>query len=252
LSNIETKLKNLINVTKALRAEDGCPWDKKQTFETLRTYIIEEAYEVIEAIHRQDNSDLLEETGDLLLQVLFISNIAEEKGLFNLEDVIAGLSEKLIRRHPHVFGNKTVKNDKEALELWNEQKSLESKDKDNEVSKILPSLIRAIEISKLFNKEGLDFSSEKEVIEKLQSEIKEFEDASSEGNLRNIEEELGDVLFTIANLCRIKNVNPEIALNFSSDKFKKRAEIFLKLKNEGISDNEAWENAKLVLKKSGD
>ena len=252
MKNIDDKFKNLIKITKDLRGEKGCPWDKKQTLETLRTYIIEEAYEVIEAIHRKNNLDLKDETGDLLLQVLFISNIAEEEDWFTLEDVISSLSEKLIRRHPHVFGNKTVQNDDEALKLWNEQKSLEVSNNEKEISRVLPSLIRATEISKKYIKSGLEFSSEKEIIEKLNSEINEFQVASTKKDEKNIEEELGDILFTVTNLCRIRKINPEIALNISSDKFNKRAQIFSDLINEGLSPDVAWEKAKLILKKNGD
>ena len=250
MSDIENKFINLIKITKSLRSENGCPWDKKQTFESLRTYIIEEAYEVIDAIQDKNFSNLTEETGDLLLQILFISNIAEEENLFTLEDVVSVLSSKLIRRHPHVFGDKNVKDDKEALELWNKQKALEKKGLKKEVSKVLPSLARAVEISKEFSKQGLDFPSEDDVLTKLESEIKEFEDVRFGSNKVDIEEELGDILFTVANLCRIKSINPEIALNRSTDKFNKRAKIFLKQKAKGESNTTAWEKAKLQVKKT--
>jgi len=249
LSDIEKKFRNLIKTTKALRAEGGCPWDKKQTFETLRTYIIEEAYEVIEAIDNGDISNLKEEVGDLLLQVLFISNIAEEKDLFNLSDVLVALDDKLIRRHPHVFGDRKAGNEKEALDIWNEQKLKEDNYKSQEFSKITPSLIRAIDISKSYSKSGLDFPSEASILLKLQSEINEFNEASLSEDSVNIEDELGDILFTVANICRIKKINPEIALNKSSDKFNERAKIFLRLKSEGAKDKDAWEKAKLTLKK---
>ena len=127
MSDIAKELRNLIRTTKALRAENGCPWDKKQTFETLRTYVIEEAYEVVEAIDSEDILNLKEEVGDLLLQVLFLSNIAEEKNLFNLSHILVALNDKLIRRHPHVFGDRKAQDEEEALSIWNEQKSKENK-----------------------------------------------------------------------------------------------------------------------------
>ena len=122
----EERIRELINLTKALRAEGGCPWDRKQTLLSLRNYIIEEAYEVVDAISRNDIGNLKEEVGDLLLQVLFITNIAEEETMFTLEDVILVLSDKLIRRHPHVFGDKSAKDENEALKIWEEQKALEN------------------------------------------------------------------------------------------------------------------------------
>lgn len=249
MKNIEKKLNNLITLTKALRAEHGCPWDKKQTFLSLRTYIIEEAYEVVDAINLCDNKNLKEEVGDLLLQVLFIANIAEEDDIFNLEDVVAGLSDKLIRRHPHVFGDKKVKNEEEALEVWDNQKFLENPGKTKKYSKSFPSLKRAVEISKIFSKSGLDFPSVKNVIEKLESEILEFREANQENSRENIEEELGDILFTVANLCRLMKVDPEIALNQSTDKFNQRAEIFISIKSNYLNDEDAWKEAKLTLKK---
>jgi MazG family protein len=124
LKSPEERIRELINLTKALRAEGGCPWDRKQTFLSLRNYIIEEAYEVVDAISRNDIGNLKEEVGDLLLQVLFITNIAEEESMFTFEDVILELSDKLIRRHPHVFGDKSAKDENEALKIWDEQKAL--------------------------------------------------------------------------------------------------------------------------------
>ena len=248
MSDIAKELRNLIRTTKALRAENGCPWDKKQTFETLRTYVIEEAYEVVEAIDSEDILNLKEEVGDLLLQVLFLSNIAEEKNLFNLSHVLVTLNDKLIRRHPHVFGDRKAQDEEEALSIWNEQKSKENKNKSHEFSKSAPSLIRAIDISKSYSKSGLDFPSEESILLKLASEIKEFREASLSKDVASIEDELGDILFTVANICRIKKVNPEIALNNSSDKFNERAKIFLRLKSEGAKDEDAWDKAKLILK----
>ena len=187
--------------------------------------------------------------GDLLLQVLFITNIAEEETMFTLEDVILVLSDKLIRRHPHVFGDESAKDENEALKIWEEQKALENKGENKDFPKTLPSLKRAIKISKFFSKDGLDFKSVKEVHSKLESEILEFDEAYKRNSKSNIEEELGDILFTVANLCRLNKIDPEIALNQSSDKFIERAKIFLAIKANYLNDEDAWEEAKLTLKK---
>ena len=245
----EERIRELINLTKALRAEGGCPWDRKQTFLSLRNYIIEEAYEVVDAISRNDIGNLKEEVGDLLLQVLFITNIAEEESMFTFEDVILELSDKLIRRHPHVFGDESAKDENEALKIWEEQKALENKGENKDFPKTLPSLKRAVKISKFFSKDGLDFKSVKEVHRKLESEILEFDEAYKRNSKSDIEEELGDILFTVANLCRLNKIDPEIALNQSSDKFLERAKIFLAIKTNYLNDEDAWEEAKLTLKK---
>ena len=245
----EERIRELINLTKALRAEGGCPWDRKQTLLSLRNYIIEEAYEVVDAISRNDIGNLKEEVGDLLLQVLFIANIAEEETMFTFEDVILELSDKLIRRHPHVFGDESAKDENEALKIWEEQKALENKGENKDFPKTLPSLKRAVKISKFFSKDGLDFKSVKEVHSKLESEILEFDEAYKRNSKSDIEEELGDILFTVANLCRLNKIDPEIALNQSSDKFLERAKIFLAIKTNYLNDEDAWEEAKLTLKK---
>ena len=245
----EERIRELINLTKALRAEGGCPWDRKQTLLSLRNYIIEEAYEVVDAISRNDIGNLKEEVGDLLLQVLFIANIAEEETMFTFEDVILELSDKLIRRHPHVFGDESAKDENEALKIWEEQKALENKGENKDFPKTLPSLKRAVKISKFFSKDGLDFKSVKEVHSKLESEILEFDEAYKRNSKSDTEEELGDILFTVANLCRLNKIDPEIALNQSSDKFLERAKIFLAIKTNYLNDEDAWEEAKLTLKK---
>ena len=245
----EERIRELINLTKALRAEGGCPWDRKQTLLSLRNYIIEEAYEVVDAISRNDIGNLKEEVGDLLLQVLFIANIAEEETMFTFEDVILELSDKLIRRHPHVFGDESAKDENEALKIWEEQKALENKGENKDFPKTLPSLKRAVKISKFFSKDGLDFKSATEVYRKLESEILEFDEAYKRNSKSDIEEELGDILFTVANLCRLNKIDPEIALNQSSDKFLERAKIFLSIKTNYLNDEDAWEEAKLTLKK---
>ena len=249
---MKEKFIELIRITKKLRSEDGCPWDKEQTLESLRSHIIEESYEVIEAIDLKDYENLKEELGDLLLQILLISNIAEEQSLFSLEDVIDTHSKKLIRRHPHVFGERIAKNADEAKAIWNEEKINEKTKEKDRFSKSFPSLIRAIDISKSYSKLDLDWESSEELLEVLFSEIKEYQEAVRKKNQLLTEEEIGDILFTLANLCRKEKVNPEIALNKSSDKFLKRAKIFINLKKDinNLSDEEIWKQAKLLAKES--
>jgi len=248
----EQSFNRLLKITKKLRSEEGCPWDRKQNFESLKLHIIEESYEVLEAIDSKDYQNLKEEIGDLLLQILFVSNIAEEKTLFTLEDAVNDLSEKLIRRHPHVFGDKVARDSEEAKYIWNQEKIKEGKIHKKEFLKSSPSLIRAIDISKAFAKSGLEWDSSEKVLQVLLDEIKEFKEAVEKKDNPLIEEEIGDILFTVANLCRKKDINPEIALNKSSDKFLKRATLFIDLRKKFIdlSDEEIWKKAKLILEKS--
>tara|TARA_B100000900_G_C20517384_1_gene690665 strand:- start:565 stop:1287 length:723 start_codon:yes stop_codon:yes gene_type:complete len=236
--------KKLIETTKQLRSENGCPWDKEQTFDTLKPYIIEEAYEVISALDNNDYKNLKEEVGDLLLQVLFISNIAEEEDAFNIDDVISELNKKLIERHPHVFGEKTAKTSNEAKKIWDKQKKEEKPNRD--LSLVYPSTYRAIKVSKFYSKKGLEFTDINEVFDKLNEEIHEFRDALITKNKSDMQSEMGDILFTISNLCRLNNLDPEIALSDSTNKFINRAEKYEKIKNNNdISNNEAWDKAKL-------
>ena len=248
----EQSFNRLLKITKKLRSEEGCPWDRKQNFESLKSHIIEESYEVLEAIDSKNYQNLKEEIGDLLLQILFISNIAEERTLFSLEDAVNDLSEKLIRRHPHVFDNEMAKTPNEAKDIWDRQKIKEGKIQKREFSKSSPSLIRAMDISNTFAKSGLEWDSSEKVLEVLLDEIKEFKSAVKKMDQLLIEEEIGDILFTVANLSRKKNINPEIALNKSLDKFLKRAVLFIDLRKKFIdlSDEEIWERAKLILKES--
>ena len=239
-----SNFKKLIETTKQLRSENGCPWDKEQTFDSLKPYIIEEAYEVISALDNNDYKNLKEEVGDLLLQVLFISNIAEEEDIFTIDDVIFELNRKLIERHPHVFGEKTAKTSNEAKKIWDQQKK--EKKPNNDLSLVYPSTYRAIKVSKFYSKKGLEFTNINEVFDKLNEEIHEFKDALITKNKNDIESEMGDILFTISNLCRLNGLDPEIALSESTNKFISRAEKYQKIKNDNkISNDEAWDKAKL-------
>lgn len=237
----------LVEIVKRLRSEDGCPWDKEQTLNSLRGHILEEAYELVDAIDNNDVDNIKEEAGDLLLQVLFIANISEEKELFNLKNIIGSLIFKLIERHPHVFGNENASTPEEAKKIWDNQKNINKKVYNYD--EIESSSKRALKVSSSYAKKGLEFKSKQELINKLKEEIEEYETALVKGSINDIENEVGDILFTCMNICRFERLNPDIALNSSTKKFIKRANKFLDIKkSENINDDEAWNKAKLDTK----
>ncbi|MEC7925523.1 MAG: nucleoside triphosphate pyrophosphohydrolase [Thermodesulfobacteriota bacterium] len=241
-------LDKLIDITKKLRSEDGCPWDKKLTLKDLKSYILEEAYEIIDALEKNDKDNIKEEAGDLLLQIIFISNICEENKDFNFSDVILQLSDKLIRRHPHVFGNKIADTAEDAKEIWDYQKKSEKT--KGKLNSDTPN-IRAIKISKEYAQKGLEFSSSNDILNKLIEEINEFEVASNNKNFENMEDEIGDIIFTCLNLCRFNKINPDIALARSVKKFQNRSQKFFEiLDKENIDTNKAWNKAKLITNES--
>ena len=241
-------LDKLIDITKKLRSEDGCPWDKKLTLKDLKSYILEEAYEIIDALEKNDKDNIKEEAGDLLLQIIFISNICEENKDFNFSDVILQLSDKLIRRHPHVFGNKIADTAEDAKEIWDYQKKSEKV--KGKLNSDTPN-IRAIKISKEYAQKGLEFSSSNDILNKLIEEINEFEVASNNKNFENMEDEIGDIIFTCLNLCRFNKINPDIALAKSVKKFQNRSQKFFEiLDKENIDTNKAWNKAKLITNES--
>ena len=209
---------------KYLRAPEGCPWDKVQTHESIRANLIEETYEVVEAIDNKDDRLLKEELGDLLLQVVFHSEMAEEEGAFGIDDVINDICRKLIVRHPHVFADVKAENSEEALKSWDDAKmKTKSQKKQSEamesVSKALPALMRAEKIQQKAAKVNFDWPEICGAIDKLHEELNEFEDAIAFGVQENIHEELGDVLFTTVNVSRFLNENSEHALYDCCDKF---------------------------------
>ena len=211
-------------IMKELRSEHGCPWDKEQDHKSIRMDVLEEAYEVAEAIDSEDPALLKEELGDLLLQVVFHSELEDEQNSFDFDDVCDGICKKLIYRHPHVFGELKVDTSAEVLKNWD---ILKSKSKNEEkasdrlksVPKLLPALMRAEKVGKRASNAGMDFRSTDEVIDRLKSEIEELEAALNEGNDRKTEEELGDILFSCTNLSRILKKDSEKALTFAINKF---------------------------------
>jgi len=212
-------LKELIRL---LRTENGCPWDREQTHESIRRNFIEETYEACEAIDEKDTEHLKEELGDVLMQVIFHSAIEEEQGSFTLDDVADNACKKLIFRHPHVFGDVSVKNSAEVLVNWDaikmkEKKQLSAADTLDSVARSLPALWRAEKIQKKASKVGFDWSDISGALDKIEEELRELRKAIATGN--GIEEELGDLLFSSVNAARFVKVDPEDALNRSSDKF---------------------------------
>jgi tetrapyrrole methylase family protein/MazG family protein len=199
-----------------------CPWDRKQTHESLKKYLIEETYEVIDAIDKKDWEALKEELGDLLLQPVFHAKIAEEEGKFNIDDVIDYLCKKLIERHPHVFGEEEAKTAEEVLKNWEKRKLKKRKSVLEGVPKSLPALMRAEKLQKKAAKVGFDWQNIGQVKEKVQEEWKEFWEALQSGDREKIEHEFGDLLFALVNLARFLNIDPEEALQKANERFIKR------------------------------
>ncbi|ABS20426.1 MULTISPECIES: nucleoside triphosphate pyrophosphohydrolase [Bacillus cereus group] len=209
-----------------LRGPNGCPWDKKQTHQSLKKYLIEEAYEVLEAIDEEDDDHLVEELGDVLLQVMLHAQIGEDEGWFSIDDIIQTLSEKMVRRHPHVFGEVDVKDEEDVLSNWEE---IKKKEKGNVresvlagIPKGLPQLMRAYEIQKKAGKVGFDWADVQPMKEKALEEWEEFQQEVEKMDREKMLGEFGDVLFAFVNIARYYNLNPEEALHVTNEKFMRR------------------------------
>ena len=246
-------LEELIEVVRRLRAPGGCPWDREQTHKTLRPNMLEEAYEAVDAINENDMEHLKEELGDVLLQVLLHSQIADDNGIFNIEDVSKILKDKLIHRHPHVFGGDSVKNADEVLDKWDKLKAEEKTDRKSAMdglSKAQSALISAQKISKRAVKTGFEWPNEESLYECIFSEFDEFKEAVKEQNKEHMEEEFGDILFAVVNLARWNKIDAEQALLTSNKKFVKRfrkmEELATKPLNEYTIDefDKLWKQAK--------
>jgi tetrapyrrole methylase family protein/MazG family protein len=222
----------LVKLQARLRAPNGCPWDREQTHMTLRTYLIEEAYEVVEALESGDDAKFAEELGDLLLQVVFHTDIARDEGRFDVADVIEGVHEKMVRRHPHVFGEKRAKDAKAVLKSWEKIKAEERKAKEKEsakpaslldgVSRALPGTMEGFQLTRRASRIGFDWDSADGVLEKLAEEAAELRREIASGDTKRAEEETGDLLFAAVNLARFLHVDPEIALKKANAKFAAR------------------------------
>lgn len=226
------KTQTLLELMTQLRhPETGCPWDVRQDFHTLKPYLIEEAYEVIDAIERNDFDDLRKELGDLLLQVVFHSQIAKEQGLFDFEQVAAAIGDKLIERHPHVFAGVEFADDAERQQAWEQAKEQERLQKNPQqkpesvldgVTNGLPALVHCEKIQDRAANHGFDWPEPEPVFEKVREELQEVHEAWQSGDQAHTQEELGDLLFVVVNLARHLKVNPEMALREATQKFSKR------------------------------
>ena len=221
-------IQKLLDIMKRLRdRERGCPWDLEQDFSTIAPYTIEEAYEVADAIEREDMGDLRDELGDLLFQVVFYAQMADEEGHFNFDDVASAINEKMLRRHPHVFGDETDRSQTTIKQNWERIKAAERAEKPDDsvlagVAKALPALKRAQKLGKRAATVGFDWPDRKGVHEKIQEELAELEQAVGARDRDDIEEEFGDLLFAVVNLARHLKVDPENALRRANDKFERR------------------------------
>ncbi len=221
---MSTRFDELIALMARLRGPDGCPWDRKQTPESLKPFLVEECYEVIDALEEGGPGNVKEELGDLLFQIVFHARIAEERGQFTMNDVIEANLEKMIRRHPHVFGDTRLSTDREVLANWEEikkrEKGYEARKSILEgVPRHLPSLLRAHSLQERAARVGFDWSRIDEALPKLDEEIAEFKEALAKGDSSEIEEELGDIFFMLVNISRFLDVNPEDALRKTISKF---------------------------------
>jgi tetrapyrrole methylase family protein/MazG family protein len=215
-------LQKLLEIMSALRSENGCPWDKEQTRESLKPFLIEETYEVLEALDEGDPQKIKEELGDLLFQIVFHCQLAKENGEFDMDDVIKKISDKMMARHPHVFGEAKFETSEEVLKQWEERKKEEGKLRESileGIPKELPSLLRAQRLQARAAKVGFDWKRVEDVMEKLDEEIKEFRDALKSKEQKEIEDELGDIFFVLVNISRFVGVNPEDALRKTISKF---------------------------------
>ena len=254
------ELSDLVKIMAALRTpETGCPWDLVQDFSTIAPYTIEEAYEVADAIERQDWDDLRDELGDLLLQPIYHARMAEEAGLFDFNDVIEAITTKMIRRHPHVFGDEKQRQAGMAKGAWEKIKSVEKAEKSarktmpginkghahslmDDIPSTLPALQSATKIQKRAASVGFDWPGAEPVVAKLHEEIGELEAALKSEEKSQIEREIGDVLFTLANLCRHLDIDPDRALRASNSKFRSR---FSHIERQLVSANRSLEDAEL-------
>jgi tetrapyrrole methylase family protein/MazG family protein len=220
------EFRKLVEIMARLRANGGCEWDRAQTHETLRQYLVEETHEVIDAIRGGNPDSLCEELGDLLLQILFHAQIASENGQFNITDVIASISEKMIRRHPHVFGDASADTPDAVSRQWDHiKKTIENRSHESIIGGIpkeFPSLLRAAKMSKKAAKAGFDWERTEQVLEKVEEELSELKEAMAEGDPALTEHELGDLLFSLVNLARFLGLNAEVAMLSVNERFERR------------------------------
>lgn len=221
-----SRFEKLVGIMARLRAPDGCPWDREQTFDSVKPYTLEETYEVLDAIDRRAWDELPGELGDFLLQAVFYAQMASETGHFKIDDCLDAINEKLIRRHPHIFGEEKIATGDAVLKRWNEIKAAERAGKADKpqglldtVPRALPALVEAQQISSRAARTGFDWADSEQVIDKIHEEIAEIREATDH---RQREDEIGDLLFAVVNLARFLKVDPEQALRGTNSKFRRR------------------------------
>lgn len=251
-------LEKLIETVRILRSPNGCEWDRAQTHKTLKPNMLEEAYEAVDAIDSGDTENLREELGDVLLQVLLHSQIADDNGEFNLDDVAKELNEKLIHRHPHVFGNTQVNSTQDIIDNWDLLKKEEKTDRKSAmdgISKSQSALMSAQKISKRAVKQGFEWPSEKSLYECINSEFEEFKEAEQENDKEHMEEEMGDIFFAIVNLARWNKIDAEQALLKANKKFIARFRKMEELAKKPLDEYDfreydiLWKEAKKAIAK---
>ncbi|MBD3287308.1 nucleoside triphosphate pyrophosphohydrolase [candidate division KSB1 bacterium] len=226
MNKIKDEFGRLVEIMEKLRSDDGCPWDREQTHQSLRQFLLEETYEVLETIDEENYDELKYELGDLLLQVIFHAQIAQENRMFDIGDVLKAISDKLIHRHPNVFGDVQIKSAEEQIVNWEKMKHSEGKKSVIDgVPKELSALLRAHRIQSKAATVGFDWETIIQVWDKVKEELAEFETAIESKNQAEIEDEFGDILFTLVNLSRFINVNPEDAMRATTEKFIKRFKL---------------------------
>ncbi len=220
------KLAELVEIMRRLLAPDGCPWDREQTLETLRPFVIEEAHEVVDAIDRKDLEDLCEELGDLQLQIVFQAALAERAGAFGIDDVVSAICTKMVRRHPHVFGDEDAKDSGEVLARWEELKAKEKAGRGvlDGVPRAMPALLRAQRVGEKAAHIGLDWPDVQGPRDKLDEELRELDEAIAQGDKHAMQGELGDVLFALVSVARKHGLDAEAALRGTLDRFSARTE----------------------------
>ena len=258
--NNTTDFYDLLKVMETLRGEDGCPWDIEQTHESLKRYLIEECYEVLEAIDENNDEALVEELGDVLLQVVFHAQVGKEDGFYNINDVIKAVTDKMITRHPHVFSDVKVSGSEEVLTNWEDIKGKEKSfenytDTLRHVPKNLPGLYRAEKVQYKAAKVGFDWADVRPAMDKVLEELDEVKDVYKTNNRAKIQEEVGDLIFAVVNVARILDIDPEFAVNYTIDKFIKRFQFIeesatkkgLNLKDMTLEEmDQLWNEAKNV------
>ena len=264
MDNKQTNIEKLVELVARLRGENGCQWDREQTRETLKPMLIEEAFETLDALDSGDPSDLKEELGDLLFQIVFHAQIANEKGEFDLGDVIDSSHEKMTRRHPHVFGTTDLKTSEDVLKNWEDikaaEKGIESTSCPDSarslldgIPKKIPALYRAYQMTAKASRVGFDWQRVDDILDKLNEETAELKEAISRGSSDRISDEIGDLLFTAVNIARTLNIDPETALERSNRKFERRFRFIetaikrqgRKLKDASLAEMDAlWNEAK--------